>query len=221
MKKTVIYGSGGLGREMLEIVMDINKVTPRWEIMGFIDDGVRKGELVNGIRVLGGIEYLSKYQENIAIIFGIADTSVKTKLYNEIKNFGKNFDFPIIIHNTAYVSSSVCIQEGVVIGRFCFVSIDTRLGKCVFLNTRCDIGHDSQIGDFSSLMPSVNVSGNVTVGEKTLIGVQSAILQGVKIGSGVTVGMGSKVMADVPDNCTVMGYPARIIAKHEPKENRH
>ena len=67
-------------------------------------------------------------------------------------------------------------------------------------------------------MPSVNVSGNVTVGNRTLIGVQSAILQGIKIGSDVTVGMGSKVMTDVPDNCTVMGYPAKIIARHEPKE---
>jgi serine acetyltransferase len=64
-------------------------------------------------------------------------------------------------------------------------------------------------------MPSVNISGNVTVGARTLVGAGAKILQGLSIGSDVTVGIGSVVLKDVPDRCTVLGYPARVVKKGE------
>jgi len=219
MEKLLIYGASGLGREILDMMKDISKGNHKWDICGFLDDGFKTGTVVDGVEVIGGMSYLETTDNSYAIVLAIADTQVKSNIYKKIKALGPRFSFPVIVHPSSYLSERTELSEGVVICRFCWVTADTRLGKCVFLNTRCDIGHDSQIGAFSSLMPSVNISGNVTVGERTLIGVQSAILQGITIGSGVTVGMGSKVMADVPDNCTVMGYPARIITKHEPKEN--
>ena len=38
MKKLVIVGAGGHGRELLEWVYDINKIEPTWDFLGFIDD---------------------------------------------------------------------------------------------------------------------------------------------------------------------------------------
>ena len=38
MKKLFIIGAGGFGRELLQWVKDINKVTPTWDIQGFVDD---------------------------------------------------------------------------------------------------------------------------------------------------------------------------------------
>jgi acetyltransferase EpsM len=62
-------------------------------------------------------------------------------------------------------------------------------------------------------MPHADISGNVTIGPRTLIGVGAKILQGLKIGSDATVGIGSVVLNDVPDCCTVLGYPARVVKK--------
>ena len=81
----------------------------------------------------------------------------------------------------------------------------------MFINAGSQVGHDTTVGDFTSIMPSVNISGDVSIGERCLIGVQSAILQGLSIGSGTTIGMGSIVLQNVPENCTAMGYPARVV----------
>jgi len=218
MEKLLIYGASGLGREILDMLNDIYRNNDEYEIRGFLDDGIRPGTMVDGLPVFGGLSYLESTAVSYSIVFAVADTKIKEHLYNKIKKMGDRFSFPVIIHPSSSVSQRAQLGEGTVISRYCWITADTQLGKSVLLNTKCDIGHDSVIGDFCSLMPSVNVSGNVTVGDRTLIGVQSAILQGIKIGSDVTVGMGSKVMTDVPDNCTVMGYPAKIIARHEPKE---
>lgn len=214
IKKIVIYGAGGLGREIYELIDEVNK----YNILGFLDDVIINNKVSVNIPILGGIEFLHNIEYPIGVVFAIADVYVKQNIYKKILQINKGHYFPIVIAKNSYVSKRAMLSEGTIVGRYCSVSTSVQLGKLVFLNTKCDIGHDSIIGDFCSLMPSVNVSGNVSVGQRTLIGVQSAILQRIKIGSDVTVGMGSKVMTDVPDNCTVMGYPAKIIARHEPKE---
>ena len=214
IKKIVIYGAGGLGREIYELIDEVNK----YNILGFLDDGIINNKESVNIPILGGIEFLHNIEYPIGVVFAISDVYVKQNIYKKILQINKGHYFPIVIAKNSYVSKRAMLSEGTIVGRYCSVSTSVQLGKLVFLNTKCDIGHDSIIGDFCSLMPSVNVSGNVSVGQRTLIGVQSAILQGINIGSDVTVGMGSKVVTDVPDNCTVMGYPAKIIARHEPKE---
>jgi len=49
------------------------------------------------------------------------------------------------------------------------------------------------------------------IGGHVDIGAGAKILGGVTIGDHVKVGANSVVIADVPDNCTVVGIPARII----------
>lgn len=39
------------------------------------------------------------------------------------------------------------------------------------------------------------------------------IIPGVKIGNNVVVGAGAVVTKDVPDNCVVVGNPARILKR--------
>ena len=39
------------------------------------------------------------------------------------------------------------------------------------------------------------------------------ILGSVKIGDNVKIGAGAVVLSDVPDNCTVVGVPAKIVKR--------
>ena len=39
------------------------------------------------------------------------------------------------------------------------------------------------------------------------------VLGSITIGNNVKIGAGSVVLADVPDNCTVVGVPGRIVVK--------
>ena len=49
------------------------------------------------------------------------------------------------------------------------------------------------------------------IGENCVIGVRSIILPGVKIGDSSIVAAGAVVSKDVPNNCIVVGNPARIV----------
>jgi serine O-acetyltransferase len=41
------------------------------------------------------------------------------------------------------------------------------------------------------------------------------VLGNVKIGNNVVIGAGSLVITNVPDNCTVLGVPSRIISRKQ------
>ena len=52
------------------------------------------------------------------------------------------------------------------------------------------------------------------LGENVIVGAHVVVLGGVHIGNNVKIGAGSVVMKDIPDNCTVVGNPARIIKQN-------
>jgi hypothetical protein len=57
VKPLIIVGAGGLGREVAWLVEDINRNTPQWDLLGFVDDGV-SGSTVEGYPVLGNVDSL-------------------------------------------------------------------------------------------------------------------------------------------------------------------
>jgi acetyltransferase-like isoleucine patch superfamily enzyme len=50
----------------------------------------------------------------------------------------------------------------------------------------------------------------ITIGNNVYIGANTTILPGVRIGNNVIVGAGSLVNQSIPDNCVVMGAPAKF-----------
>ncbi|HLS31877.1 MAG TPA: DapH/DapD/GlmU-related protein [Flavobacteriaceae bacterium] len=48
-------------------------------------------------------------------------------------------------------------------------------------------------------------------GRIRFIGANSVVKEGINIGDHVIIGAGSVVIKDVPDGCTVVGNPGRII----------
>ena len=50
------------------------------------------------------------------------------------------------------------------------------------------------------------------IGEHCFIGAKAIILGDVKIGNYASIGSGAVVLKDVPEGCTAVGVPARIIS---------
>ena len=50
-----------------------------------------------------------------------------------------------------------------------------------------------------------------TLGNHVVVGCGAAILGNITIGNNVRVGAGSVVLKDVPDDCTVVGVPGRVV----------
>lgn len=49
------------------------------------------------------------------------------------------------------------------------------------------------------------------IGDNVVLGANVCIIGNVKVGNNVMIGAGSVVVKDVPDNCIVVGNPARVI----------
>lgn len=56
-----------------------------------------------------------------------------------------------------------------------------------------------------------NKGGKPTIGNNVKVYCGAMILGNVKVGNNVSIGAGSVVTRDVPDNCTIIGNPARIV----------
>lgn len=54
-------------------------------------------------------------------------------------------------------------------------------------------------------------SAPIVIGNDVYIGIRSIILPGVTIGNRCVIGAGAVVTRSIPDNCVVVGVPARII----------
>jgi serine acetyltransferase len=68
------------------------------------------------------------------------------------------------------------------------------------------------VDDFAHISPRSALAGNVHVGKYSHIGLGASVIQNITIGENVTVGAGAVLIASIPNNCTAVGVPAKIIS---------
>ena len=127
-----------------------------------------------------------------------------------LKGFGfiplkeKNFRFPhigrVILRDKVELGSNCTIDRGS-IG-------DTIIGENTFLDNQVHLAHNVKIGKNCMIAGQVGFAGSSTIGDHVSIGGQAGVSGHLKIGNNVKIGGGSGVIKDVPDNTTIMGYPA-------------
>jgi len=83
------------------------------------------------------------------------------------------------------------------------------------------IGETSVIGNNCTIYQGVTLGGtgkdigkrHPTIGDNVLIGAGAHVLGPVVIGSNVKIASGAVVLADIPDDCTAVGVPAKIVRR--------
>jgi serine O-acetyltransferase len=97
-----------------------------------------------------------------------------------------------------------------------------RIGKNFFIDhgTGVVIGETAEIGDNCVMFHNVTLGGtgkhrgkrHPTIGNNVFIGTGATLLGPITVGDNAKIGANSFiVMHDVPDNCTVIGTPGRIV----------
>lgn len=208
-KDIAIFGIGGFGREVLTLIQDINKVEPTWNVIGFFDDGYPIGHETHGLKNLGGVDNLNKWDKPLSLAMAIGTPAIKQKILGKIDN--PLIEFPTLIHPTVYIGEYVSMGKGCIVCANCVITCDIKIGDFVILNLACTVGHDTFIGDNSAFMPTCNISGEVVIGESVYCGTGVKIINQTGIGKNAIIGAGAVVTKPIPANCTAVGVPAKVL----------
>jgi sugar O-acyltransferase (sialic acid O-acetyltransferase NeuD family) len=194
MKRLVIIGAGGFGREMLAWA---RQATSLFHVIGFLDDNLTAlAKFPKDVPVLGRVE---DYKPKASDVFVCAMGQIETKR-----------------RCVERILENVTFGRGVILCPYAAVSSDVKLGDFVSVNLHSTVAHDSIVGKWSQLHCHVDVTGGVVLGEGVLVGSHASILPGIKVGDNAIVGAGSIVTRDVAPGVTVFGAPARPVARREP-----
>lgn len=210
MKDILIYGAGGFGKEIACLLQQINEVSPEWNLLGYIDDGLPFGTENRYGKVIGNMDTLLNWNEGeLNVVVSIANPTVLNKIMETIHNPLISFPNILAPNVNVFDEDAVKMGKGNVFFFGCRISCDVEIGDfniCVGLNS---FGHDVKVGDCNVFSPSVRLSGCVSVGNQNFFGVGSIVLQGMKIGNNIRLGAGSVLMTKPKDGNLYMGNPAR------------
>lgn len=211
MKDLIIFGASGFGREVAWLVERINRVSPTWNLLGFMDDNAAiQGTEINGYRVLGGTDAVRNYMDAY-FVCAVGASRVRETIIWNLKAINPNIKFATVIDPSVEMSDLVTIGEGTIICAHTIVTVNITIGDHVIINLDCTIGHDAILRDYVTLYPSVNVSGMTDIGRCSELGTGMQIIQGKSVGEYSIVGAGAVVVKDIPANCTAVGSPAKPI----------
>jgi len=208
-KKLFIIGAGSFGRELESWLHFIPKQERDWELIGYLDSVQEKGKLPypSDYEILGN-ENEYPLTKNDYVLISIANTLIREQIYNKLKGKVSFFTF---ISPKATIGKFNNIGEGCVICPNVVLTTNINLGKGTIVNIGSQIGHDVNIGSFSSLMANVDIAGKCIIGERVFMGSNSIIIPEKKVCSDSKVGAGSVVIRNVRPNTTVFGNPAKKI----------
>jgi sugar O-acyltransferase (sialic acid O-acetyltransferase NeuD family) len=204
-----VVGAGGHAKVVVDSLLASGQ-----EVLGFYDDNpdLRGTEPIPGVKVLGGTKDLTVGlgKGNSVVILAVGENRIRCRLSRRLS----------VTYGVACAPSAV-LGRGVRIGKGCMilpsatVNIYTVIGEHVILNTSCSVDHDCAVGDFVHIAPGAHLGGGVVVGEGSFLGLGSSVIPGIRIGRWSVIGAGAVVTNDIPDNCTAVGVPAKIIKTRE------
>lgn len=210
MKDIVIFGTGGMAREVHQVVEDLVADGAPWNFLGWLTDAEDEhGTEVHGVPVLGGRAWLKDHPGTFAHV-GVGSAVGRRKIVLDLEARGQR-DWATLVHPRTWVGNRVEIGPGTIVCAGSNLTTDLSIGNHVIVNLNCTITHDSRLADFVTAAPGVSISGNVLVGEGTDLGTGSTILQKISIGAWSIVGGGAVVSRDLPGDVTAVGVPAKII----------
>ena len=110
MKDILIYGFGGFGHEVACIISHINEISPTWNIVGYIDDGVAVGTACKYGKVLGDIEVLNAWKTPISVVIAVGSPQYLEEIPAKITN--PLVDFPNIIAPNVFYFDKESVTMG-------------------------------------------------------------------------------------------------------------
>ncbi len=211
MKKTkqpiAIIGAGGFGREVYQLIQDINQASPSWEVIGFIDDNPElAGQTIYDVPVLGGLDWLKEHGDTTQVVLAIGSPQAKQAMIKELAPY--QLIYPNLIHPRAILGDDVKFGVGNIITAGVILTVNIQMGNYISIHPNATVGHDTHLGDYTTILPNASIAGNVILRDGVMVGANATIIQQLEVAKGTIVGAGATVIRSIPETCTVVGTPA-------------
>ena len=203
--KLVIYGAGGLG----QVVYDILCTSQRFKPYGFLDSDTRlHGKSVCGLSVFGGVDQLTKLRwEGVThATVAIGNNDDRVRIAQQLRENG--IHLASAIHPLAGIASNAKVAEHVVIGPRASVCVNVQIAEHVVIGAGSIVDHDCKLDRGCFLHPSVRLAGGVHVGSMARLEVGAAVIPYRSIGTHARIAPGAVVTKDIPNAACVAGVPA-------------
>jgi sugar O-acyltransferase (sialic acid O-acetyltransferase NeuD family) len=218
--ETVIFGASRQGRVALEVL----RAQGQHSILGFLDDDTaRFGAWVDGLPVLGGMDWAAANapmqgerelagatsSRRLAAIVAIGGNDARLDVAQRLRALG--FELINAVHPSSVIQGHVSLGAGNLICAGAILITGTRIEDDVVINTGSTIDHDCLLESGAQVASGVTTSGCVTVRQGAFVGVGAILGPGVTVGEGAIVGAGSLVLRDVPPRVLAYGTPCRVV----------
>ena len=211
LKDIVLFGTGGMGKEMILLVNSINEKHPTFNLLGFVvdDEYYLPGQVINGVKVIGTTQWLIDHRHSVSCVLCVGDARERLKVFDRLNGLGVTF--ATLIAPDVYIDDTVHIGKGCIVTFRCMISVNTTLEDGVFLNSDVTIGHDCLLCKCSTVYPRGQISGGCVVGQGAQISSCSFLAKNSKIGENAIVAPLSAVYGKVKAGTHVLGNPAHKI----------
>ncbi|MDR2156746.1 MAG: acetyltransferase [Clostridiales Family XIII bacterium] len=217
-----IVGAGDFGKEIADTIAAIDRAGRSLRVAGYIDDDPsRKGETLNGVRILGDTDALIRISRAMMrggapgdagarplAVLSVSDPLMKNRLAEKLDS---HVIWESVVHPAANVSPYATLGKGVVVQPSVYIGPNAAVGDHAHINALSCIGHDVRIGAFASVMVRSALSGRASLGRCGYIASGVTVLPGVCIGENARIGAGAVVTKDVPADVIAYGAPCKVI----------
>ena len=207
MKKCLIVGAGGLGREVLSWAL--HAVGVDWRVEGFLDGNPNALEGKNvPYPVLGAPDSWVPADDEV-FLAAIGDPKARLRVCGGLSDRGSRF--LTLVHPSAVLGMNVELGEGTIVAPMAVITANSKIERFVLVNVGVCIGHDTFIGEGTTVSPHADILGNASIGRACYLGSHACILPSMQVGDSAVVGAGSAVLRAVAPSTTVLGVPAQVL----------
>jgi sugar O-acyltransferase (sialic acid O-acetyltransferase NeuD family) len=211
-ERLVILGGPGDGFVIAEAIRQAAASGQDVSLVGFLNDALPRGHVLQGVPVLGRLEDWRELAEDILFVPAVQKVREAPRRVHRVEQLLiPDERWGSIRHPLSVVASGVEIGGGSFVGSFVTVQPDAKIGRFVSIRAGASIGHHAVVQDHAYVGPNATLCGKAELRRGGHLGPNAVVLDGKIIGAFAVVGIGGAVTKNIEDYAVVTGNPARRV----------